>query len=273
MTDLAISDHLVESRVDRDRYGDRVDVLDKVKALGFLPDGLHLTTELVARYFNVHPDAIEACIRDNRCELEENGYRNLRGSELSALKAEALWVNKFTSQLGLFNRRAVVRVGLLLRDSPIARAVREAVQDGYETTRPDVAKISRRDLAVWLIEAEDRASIAEAKVAELEPKADLADTFLIADGSTRLIREVAKLIAMRERDLRRFLVDEKLIFPKHAACGDISYDFYAEHAHHFVAKETVVNHSWGTCSHYTLRVTSRGIDLIRKRLLATPKSA
>ena len=68
----------------------------------------------------------------------------------------------------------------------------------------------------------------------------------------------------------RFLVDEHLIFPKHAACGDISYDFYAQFAHHFVAKETIVEHSWGTCSHYTLRITARGIELIRKRLAKVP---
>lgn len=107
---------------------------------------------------------------------------------------------------------------------------------------------------------------ATAKVAELEPKADLADTFLIADGSSRLIREVAKLLGMREGELRRFLVNERLIFPKHAPCGAISYDHYAANAHHFVAKETVVNHTFGTCSHYTLRVTARGIELIKARL-------
>lgn len=88
----------------------------------------------------------------------------------------------------------------------------------------------------------------------------------IADKATRLVREAAKLLGMREIDLRRFLLDEGFIFAKHAQCGDIMYDLYAEHAHHFIATETVVNHSWGTCSHYTLRITPRGIDLIRKRL-------
>lgn len=104
------------------------------------------------------------------------------------------------------------------------------------------------------------------KVAELEPKADLADTYLIAEGGSRKVREAAKLLRMRERDLRRFLLDEKLLFVRHARCGDAQYDFYAEFAHHFVAKETVVNHTFGTCSHYTIYVTPRGIDLIRRRM-------
>jgi DNA-damage-inducible protein D len=109
---------------------------------------------------------------------------------------------------------------------------------------------------------------AEDLVAELQPKADLADTYLIAQGGSRLVREAAKLLGMREKDLRRFLLAEHLIFAKHAACGDIMYDHYAEFAHHFDARETIVNHTWGTCTHYTLRVTPRGIDLIRKRLAA-----
>lgn len=107
---------------------------------------------------------------------------------------------------------------------------------------------------------------AEEKVAELEPKADLADTFLTSDGSDRLVREVAKLLSMRERDLWRFLLEERLLFVKHASCGAAMYDFYASYAHHFVAKEIPVQHTFGTCSHYTIRVTARGIELIRKRL-------
>lgn len=135
-----------------------------------------------------------------------------------------------------------------------------------KTGRYEVAALSPRQLAELVIAEADRADTAEAKIAELAPKAELADTYLIADKATRLVREAAKLLGMREIDLRRFLIDEGFIFAKHAQCGDIMYDHYAEHAHHFIATETVVNHSWGTCSHYTLRITPRGIDLIRKRL-------
>jgi anti-repressor protein len=123
-----------------------------------------------------------------------------------------------------------------------------------------------------LVMAEQFATTARAlvasqqKVAELEPKADLADTYLIAQGGNRKVREAAKLLAMRERDLRRFLVDERLIFARHARCGDVQYDFYAEFAHHFQAIEHIVNHTWGSCSHYTLTITPRGIDLIRRRM-------
>lgn len=137
------------------------------------------------------------------------------------------------------------------------------------------AQLSRVEILRMALESEEqreleraRADVAEARVAELEPKADLADTYLIAEGGTRLVREAAKLLGMREKDLRAFLLSERLIFVKHAPCGDVMYDHYAEFAHHFHAHETVVNHTWGTCTHYTLRVTPRGIELIRKRLKA-----
>lgn len=138
---------------------------------------------------------------------------------------------------------------------------------GYGVTMPDLTTP-----AGILVMAEQFADTARAlvasqqKVAELEPKADLADTYLIAQGGNRKVREAAKLLGMRERDLRRFLIDERLIFARHARCGDVQYDFYAEFAHHFQAIEHVVNHTWGSCSHYTLAITPRGIDLIRRRM-------
>ena len=44
---------LLESRAMRVEHQGRVDVLDKVKALVMLPDGIHVRTEDVARYFEV----------------------------------------------------------------------------------------------------------------------------------------------------------------------------------------------------------------------------
>ncbi|MFD6357898.1 phage antirepressor [Nocardia tengchongensis] len=130
----------------------------------------------------------------------------------------------------------------------------------------------RKALARMVIEAEEAREVAEArslvlaeKIAEDAPKVAMADDFLIAPGGARLVREAAKLLDMRERDLRRFLLDEKLIFAKHAPCGTVQYDHYAQFAHHFKATEHVVNHTWGSCTHYTLTILPRGIELIQKR--------
>lgn len=188
------------------------------------------------------------------------GDRQSREVTAVDLETFTLWLAGL--QPGRVAERA--RPGVVAYRRSAGRALREHFFGKARQLAP-----SPRELAALVIAEADRADAAESQVAELQPKADLADTYLIADKATRLVRDAAKLLKMREVDLRRFLVDEALVFVKHAQCGDVMYDHYAQFAHHFTATETVVNHSWGTCAHYTLRITPRGIDLIRKRLAST----
>jgi anti-repressor protein len=153
----------------------------------------------------------------------------------------------------------------------------EAVQDWFtDEVLPTIRKTGGYSTAVAIpqtyaealraaADQAERADRAEQQVAELAPKAAIADDFLTASGGARLVREAAKLLGMREKDLRRFLIDERLVFVKHAPCGAVQYDHYAQYAHHFKATEHVVNHSWGSCTHYTLTILPRGIELIQKR--------
>jgi DNA-damage-inducible protein D len=104
------------------------------------------------------------------------------------------------------------------------------------------------------------------RVAVLEPKAELAEDYLTAQGGARLVRLVAKTFGLKENDLRRFLIDEGLIYVRHSQCGDVQYDHYAQFAHYFLPRETVVQHQWGSCNHYTLMVLPRGVELISQRL-------
>lgn len=121
-------------------------------------------------------------------------------------------------------------------------------------------------LALAVVEAQQMLAAKDERIAELAPKADLADTYLTAQGGARLVREVAKTLSWREKDFRRWLIEERMIFAKHAPCGNVQYDFYAEFAHHFQTREKVIEHTWGTCTHYTLLILPRGVELIRKRM-------
>ncbi|MFE0689437.1 phage antirepressor KilAC domain-containing protein [Streptomyces xiamenensis] len=104
------------------------------------------------------------------------------------------------------------------------------------------------------------------RVSELEPKAAVHDVFLAADGGDRLVRQVAKEMGWREKDLRAFLLEEKVIYRRERACGDSEYDFYAAHAGRFTAVEKLVEHLWGACAHYTLYVTPAGMAFIQGRI-------
>ncbi|MFF3407086.1 restriction endonuclease [Streptomyces sp. NPDC002742] len=119
---------LLESKALRDSVLERSEVLDKVKALSLLPDGMHVTTAMVAAYFGATMEAIRALVHDHRTELEANGYRVLTGSELSDFK-QLSGIQSRTRSLALFSRRAVLNVAMLLRDSEVARQVRTYLLD------------------------------------------------------------------------------------------------------------------------------------------------
>lgn len=183
------------------------------------------------------------------------------------------------------NRAVVSEAGLyeliVRSDRPDARAFRRWVTHDVlpairrtgsysvatATRLPDLASPEGvLALARQFVETAEALVIADAKVKELEPKAIAHDRFLTADKGDRLVREVAKLLGWKERDLRAFLLDEGLIFRKQALCGNNTYDVYARHADHFKPVEKVVEHSWGACAHYTLYVRPSGVDLIQRRI-------
>ncbi|MEU2248248.1 hypothetical protein [Streptomyces sp. NPDC019224] len=144
---------LLESRALRVEQMGRVDALDKVKCLVMLPDGIHLRTEDVARYFEVSTEVVKKVTQRHRAELEENGLRTLRGSELEVFHRDmvSLWGGEgaesypqAVTQLRLFTRRTVLNVAMLLRDSDVARCVRTYLLDAEQDLRAGYASLEHR---------------------------------------------------------------------------------------------------------------------------------
>ena len=113
---------LVESKTLRRSVLDRTDVLDRVKTLSLLPDGMHVTTAMVAAYFSVTVETVRALVHDHRAELEASGYRVLTGTELSYLK-QLSGIQSRTRSLALFSRRAVLDMEYLARTQPVENPV------------------------------------------------------------------------------------------------------------------------------------------------------
>ena len=107
---------------------------------------------------------------------------------------------------------------------------------------------------------------ADARIKELEPKALVHDTLMAAQDGDLLVRQAAKAIGWQEKQLRHFLLDERLIYRRQTTCGATQYDFYAAHADCFNAVEKVVEHTWGSCAHYTLHLTPRGLAFVQMRI-------
>ncbi|MFE2017980.1 hypothetical protein ACFW9O_07970 [Streptomyces sp. NPDC059499] len=144
---------LLESHALRVEQMGRVDALDKVKSLVMLPDGIHVRTDDVARYFEVSTEVIKKVTQRHRAEVEENGLRLLRGSELRVFHRDmmSLWGGEVresypqaATQLTLYTRRTVLNVAMLLRDSDIARCVRTYLLDAEEDLRASIASLDQR---------------------------------------------------------------------------------------------------------------------------------
>ena len=131
----------------RDQAINRVEVLDKVKKLFLIPNMEVMTIGQVAEYYEVDIEVIKKCHTNNKEELD------LDGVYLKTSK-DFLKGNYFPLKLGqgrvgfqidsdttlvipnrgirCFSKRAVLRIGMLLRDSQIAKEVRTQLLNVFE---------------------------------------------------------------------------------------------------------------------------------------------
>lgn len=123
----------------------RVEVLDKVGELLLLPNTEYATTEQVANYYEVGIEAIQSLIKDNREELTRNGFAKFKKDEilLNVLKGQVVEkqrtccivdvndvrVRVNNTGMNLFSKRAILNVGMLLRDSEVAKEIRSRLLD------------------------------------------------------------------------------------------------------------------------------------------------
>lgn len=163
---------LVESRTAREQFINKVEILEKVKALPTLPDDLHVTVAMAAEYYEVETNTVKQVIKRHREEFETDGYKVLKGSKLKEFKdflkgryAEYLPPEiKTSSQLALLPRRAVLRLGMLLQDSEVAQRVRDYLLDmeGYaiQKLREEIEKLRKENntKAVELYFAQEKIS-------------------------------------------------------------------------------------------------------------------
>ena len=151
-------DNMVDSKELRQKYIDRTEVLDRVKQIFLIPQLEMVTARQIAEFYEVDYKAVEKCFERNRAEIELDGCKRVKAGYIS---------EKFTSDimsetnyervrggikitLGdnvtimipnsgslMFSKRAVLRFGMLLRDSRIAREVRTQLLNVFEHTESE----------------------------------------------------------------------------------------------------------------------------------------
>lgn len=138
---------LLEDKNLRAKNLDRIDVLEKVGTLLLLPNKEVATTKQVAEFFEVPIDTIKSSIKDHKMELESNGLFVLKGQELKEFKAsfDGLFkdLSKINRELMLLPKRAILNIGMLLRDSEVAKRLREALLDVIEAAPEAIKKVTK----------------------------------------------------------------------------------------------------------------------------------
>lgn len=105
---------------------------------GMLFEGEYrFTKKMVADFYEVKERTIERYLEKHSDELAANGYVLCKGKHLKELKlqfAPVINVGSKTTQLGLFNFRSFLDMGMLLTESEKAKKVRSLILDFVITT-------------------------------------------------------------------------------------------------------------------------------------------
>jgi len=149
-----MAENINMTREQRAALLDRIDVLNKVKALMLLPEIFMVTVKQLAEYFEESEENIRKCYSTHKAELSSNGAVNLTPSQLR----EQLTGKNFTSvgsrsgQLVCINDdcyfemnnrgavffppRAILNMAMLLPKSRVAREIRTQLLNITEAAMP-----------------------------------------------------------------------------------------------------------------------------------------
>lgn len=156
----------------RDKLVARTEVLERVKTL-FMVDGIELaTTQQVADFFGVSVKNVQMNKLNHEEELKSDGLRlwtlnELRSKPLGDKETQRNWVLKSNPKLVLTDgteipipnrglllwpRRAILRLGMLMIDNPVANAIRDMLLN-IEETVPSEQKVTVVDNEITLLKS------------------------------------------------------------------------------------------------------------------------
>lgn len=276
---------LIENKNIRDEMIEKVEVLDKVKNLLTLPNTELMTTKMVAEYYEVTQDVIRDNVRRNNKELEENGMqfkkyneiKDIFGSEFRSENNSRLGINK--RGVNVFSKRAVLNIGMLLRDSEVAKRVRTALLDQQEiiTDRQKTYHIEyEKELALKIMFAQSdgekmlafneyntyknrHIEKLESTIQEQTPKVESFEMFM--DGSNhQKMNQVAKSLGIGRNKLFAYLRKKKILM-----LDNTPYQRFIDNGY-FKVKEKSIDKGNFKKNVTQTYVTAKGINYISKIL-------
>lgn len=272
---------LANARAERDALADRTDVLDKVGVLRCLPDNVHVTTSEAATFYEVDIELVRYHIKANRDELDTDGYRVVGRDEFEREFGSLSNLDPRARSLGLLPRRAVLRIGMLLRDSAVARRVRDYLLDSEQTSPArELTEDEKLFEAFQILQGRNGRLTAEnrslnEKIADDAPKVNYVELY-VADTDCLKVRTVAANNNVGEDWLRDLLVDKGWIYveterrySESKGCVEIRrrYSAYAHKRSYFKPIEVHEAPRFKGEVMHTLKVTPTGAEAIARLII------
>lgn len=128
---------LTSSNIDRQNILNNPLVLSNLRDYFGLPGMLFkeeykYTKQQISEFFQIDVATIERYLENYEKELKHNGYVVLKGKNLKEFKTDfghIINLSSKTSQLGVFNFRSFLNLGMLLVESEMAKALRSKILD------------------------------------------------------------------------------------------------------------------------------------------------
>lgn len=161
---IITSESMVDNYDLRNELIARTEVLDKVKKLLLIPEMNCMTIRQVADYYDVDVDTINRCCQRNRTEIVGDGVANktpkvfkdlLNEQDVQLVQNRTNLVIQIDDNTRLeipnrgikcFSKRAILRIGMLLRDSKIAQEVRTQLLNIVEHTAEEKPELLTQDI-------------------------------------------------------------------------------------------------------------------------------
>jgi hypothetical protein len=112
------------------------------------------TTEQMAEYYEVPVETIKTVLLRNRDELELDGLKVLKGKALKDVRFTMNLTSDKIPSLTIWTPRSALRLGMLLRDSAIAKQVRTLLLDLVEIVPKQNDRIRELELQLELTKAQ-----------------------------------------------------------------------------------------------------------------------
>ena len=113
-------------------------VLTRIGYLEAIPGTVYATKEHVAKFYGVSLGTLDSAIARHKDELLDDGYNILSKKEFENLHDASLDNSLSNRGIAVFTRRSVLRIGMVLRDSEVAKKVRSYLLDIEEHIAPNV---------------------------------------------------------------------------------------------------------------------------------------